>query len=342
VVNNSPLRFEETIELEYPVDVLEPLAFLLARMLDGLCGRLNARALSTNELRLRMRLEHCTRDEAAKSQDELKDEPIAERKLTLPVPMNDAKLFLKLLQLELSATPPGAPVTQLWLQAEPARPRVGQAGLFMPLTPEPQKLELTLARIHKLLGVRDALRAGSAELLDTHEPDAFRVIRFQPRLEDRENRELEEKDENSNDNGAGANTYLAVRRYRPPFAAEVEIRDGLPVRVMCPELKTQRALHDNVVWAAGPWRSSGNWWGTRPEDAKTGKSEEQFNSINPEIHGKTEIVSEENFWNREEWDIALAITIRSPDRRERETEIGLYRLILDRSAERWVVEGCYD
>ena len=36
----EPLRFEDEIELEYPVELLEPLAFLLARLLNGLCTRL--------------------------------------------------------------------------------------------------------------------------------------------------------------------------------------------------------------------------------------------------------------------------------------------------------------
>src|SRR6266478_6222191 len=40
-----PLIFEEAIELEYPLMLLEPLAFLLGRLLEQLCARLGARAL---------------------------------------------------------------------------------------------------------------------------------------------------------------------------------------------------------------------------------------------------------------------------------------------------------
>ena len=49
----DPLRFEDEIELEYPVELLEPLAFLLARLLNGLATRLGARA-GHRELRLRL------------------------------------------------------------------------------------------------------------------------------------------------------------------------------------------------------------------------------------------------------------------------------------------------
>src|SRR5262249_10990188 len=43
------------------------------------------------------------------------------RKLSLPLPMLDAKAFLKLLQLDLNAHPPGAPIVKIHLCAEPAR-----------------------------------------------------------------------------------------------------------------------------------------------------------------------------------------------------------------------------
>ena len=39
-----PLLFEEAMELDHPLVLLEPLAFLLAHMLDQLCARLAARS----------------------------------------------------------------------------------------------------------------------------------------------------------------------------------------------------------------------------------------------------------------------------------------------------------
>jgi len=44
--------FENSLELEYPLSELEPLSFILARLLNQLCARLNAYALATNELHL--------------------------------------------------------------------------------------------------------------------------------------------------------------------------------------------------------------------------------------------------------------------------------------------------
>jgi len=91
--------------------------------------------------------------------------------------MLDPKTFLKLLQLDLNANPPGAPILKIHLSAEPARPRRAQSGLFQPPTPEPEKLELTLARIAGMVGPNNV---GGAQLLDTHATEAFRMQRFIP------------------------------------------------------------------------------------------------------------------------------------------------------------------
>ena len=45
------------MELEHSIDSLEPLTFLLSRLLNQLCQRLSARNRSTNELRLALALE---------------------------------------------------------------------------------------------------------------------------------------------------------------------------------------------------------------------------------------------------------------------------------------------
>jgi protein ImuB len=60
---DPPLLFEETIELEYPLTLLEPLAFLLSQLLDHLCSRLATRALATQELQLELELADEYREE---------------------------------------------------------------------------------------------------------------------------------------------------------------------------------------------------------------------------------------------------------------------------------------
>src|SRR4029077_5776146 len=132
----EPAVFEEAIELEYPIVLLEPMAFFLNRLLDQICARLAARALNTQELRLTLELQNLTgvdpesdtfgipsESDAAESDATQSTAPALVsgrqrkfcRTLRLPLPMLDAKRFLKLLQLDLNAHPPGAPIVKIHL-----------------------------------------------------------------------------------------------------------------------------------------------------------------------------------------------------------------------------------
>jgi protein ImuB len=222
----DPLQFEEAVELEYPVDLLEPLSFILARLLNEVCRRMGARALATNEIRLRLTLENAPEHFTA---------------LRLPVPMLDPAAFLKMLQLDLSGNPPAAPVLKAEIAAEPVKPRRTQNGLFVSMSPEPEKLELTIARIRHFTGPD---KTGVAELIDTHRPDSFVMRPFSP--------------------GAVTNTRsnptprLALRRFRPPKYAQVILANDRPARI------NSSSVNGAVVTAKGPWRTSGDWWKQDP------------------------------------------------------------------------------
>ena len=282
VPSDPPLIFEEAMELEFPLVLLEPLAFLLNRMLDQLCVRLQARALAAQELSLQLTLDNGRAKNGAAS--------CFQRTIHLPVPLLDANIFLKLLQLDLKAHPPGAPVTKILLRIEPAKPRPAQNGFFLSASPEPEKLELTLARIAGVVGED---RAGSPQLLDTHRPQAFEMQHFTTAAP------------SSPDNG---NSYpqkdliTALRIFRPPVVVAVTYQDGRPAHICA---KKQNHIAGEVLWASGPWRSSGDWW-------------------------------EQDSWVRDEWDIAVQ------NQNKDKSEIALYRLVHDLLGGRWVLEGSYD
>ena len=317
-----PLVFEEAMELEYPLVLLEPLAFLLARMLDQICARLGSRALAAQELRLQLGLEsgYQLAEELTENISLAGEEPSAPvqtpramsadiprtsqftRTLRLPVPMLDAKVFLKLLQLDLKAHPPGAPIRKVTLSAEPAQPRTLQGGLFLPPTPEPEKLELTLARIAGMVGEE---RVGSLHLLDSHRPEAFRMQHFAPRAPKGQKKE--------SDSAATSIPVTALRMFRPPLRVTVTLREGKPVHIVCPKRKD---VHGEILWIAGPWRSSGDWW-------------------------------EQDGWARDEWDIALQTFVVSRQSPVASQNLGrpsmtLYRLVHDLLEGGWFVEGMYD
>ena len=253
----EPLIFEEGIELEHPIVLLEPLAFLLNRLLEQLCLRLGSRALSTQELRLTLELENFS----SFHQPSANNHQQFVRTLRLPLPMLDAKVFLKLLQLDLNAHPPGAPIVKIHLSAEPVRPRSAQGGLFLPPSPEPEKLELTLARIAGMVGENNV---GALELLDTHHPEGFRMQRF---VVEAPGKSLHEK---MPDLAEERTVVTALRRFRPPLRAQVTVENGQPTHLACGKKKE---VQGDVLWKAGPWRSSGDWW-------------------------------EREAWSRDEWDLA--------------------------------------
>jgi protein ImuB len=225
----DPLLFEEEFELDDPVELLEPLSFLLARLLNGLCTRLASRALATDEIRLSLTLEGASPHQCT---------------LRLPVPMTDPKALLKLLQLELGARSPGAPVLKLRIELNPVKPRIQQHGLFMARAPEPAKLEITLSRLSNLLGPENV---GTPVPLDTHRPDSFRIARFSAATY-------------KTDFSPCPFEVLTLRRYRPPQVAQVRLLDDAPAHIATATLKSK------VIACAGPWRSSGDWWKQDPWD----------------------------------------------------------------------------
>src|SRR5262249_36307538 len=108
VLAQPPVGFEQSLELEHPIAELEPLSFILSRLLNQLCANLQARAWATNELRLCLKL---------------KDKTKFERMITFPVPMRNLKTFLRLLLFDIEARPPQAAITAVTIAAEPVKLR---------------------------------------------------------------------------------------------------------------------------------------------------------------------------------------------------------------------------
>lgn len=323
VLCEAPSRFEEVMELECAVETTESLSFVLNRLLEQLCARLEARALAAHELHLRLQLEKRVADEETTTLSELRHSRdshssvrrVFQRTLRLPVSMRDSKVFLKLLQLELAANPPGAPVNKVWITAEPAPPRSAQRGLFLPVTPEAERLEITLARVSAVVGQR---RAGIARLLDSHRRERFRMERFAPAAGDAGHPHAPTMWDNSNP------LPLALRILRPARRLLVSFSDGQPNTVI---LETKHEGHTlpegTILWSAGPWRSSGDWW--------TEYSLEQKENTAP--------MEQSGPWDREEWDIAVASNGKKSSDGD---NLGLYRIYRDLATGNWFVDASYD
>jgi protein ImuB len=141
--------YEEFVEFDDPLELLEPLLFQIGRFLYDLCARLDAQSLAASAVHLTLNRQ--------------------ERMLRLPFPTRDIKFLLKLIQHDLEAHPPSEPVERVRLAILPTEPRRVQHGLFAPAAPEPERLELTLGKIRGIVG---ADNVGYPQLTNTHRPGA--------------------------------------------------------------------------------------------------------------------------------------------------------------------------
>jgi protein ImuB len=237
-------EFEESVELDDPVDLIEPLSFIIGGLLNRLCAGLQACALATTELRFQLKLENGTE---------------IHRTLPLPFPTRDQKVLLKLMLLDIEADHPQAAIVRVSIKAESAKPRVTQHGLFQALAPEPEKLELTIARIAKMVGAHNI---GSPELLNTHRPGVFRMKKFMVLRSSSSTRRRWSKPETKQPSMIGrSGCKQGFRVFNPPLQVEVHAPSGRPARIRAKERGDKsRNIDGKVMKRAGPWRTTGEWW----------------------------------------------------------------------------------
>lgn len=213
---------KELFAFETPVEQMDSLLFISARMIDCLVDRAATRALSLATLTVEMSLEGGLE---------------YKRVMRPALPSVDRKFLLKLLQLEIAAHPPQAAVLSLTLTAEAGRSSKVQLGLFAPQMPEPSRLDVTIARLKAIAGED---RVGSPVLDDTHRSGSFRMESFA-----------------ATDAFAASNVSrprTALRRIRPPMPMLVTLRATRPVAFRDSERNFE------IAAAYGPWRSAGCWW----------------------------------------------------------------------------------
>jgi protein ImuB len=212
----------EFCEFETPVEQMDSLLFVGARMIDSLALRAATRAMSLATVAVDLELE-------GKRVHRLTIRPA--------LPSVDRKFLLKLLQLEIAANPAPAAVLSLTLTAEAGQSNKVQLGLFAPQMPEPSRLDVTIARLKAIAGED---RVGSPVLEDTHRAGSFRISAFtaqNPAEEDKE-----------------APPRMALRRLRPPLKVRVALNEGQPA------LFHDGRQSYKIATSFGPWRSSGCWW----------------------------------------------------------------------------------
>ena len=286
-------RFEQTLELEWPIEGLEPLSFVLGRLMEPLSAHLERRDRGAAVLHVRLHLVTRT---------------VHERSLQLPAPMRDARALRTLALLDLESHPPDAAIDRVTVAVDPTPGRVVQFSLLTRPLPSPEQLSTLTARLAALMGEG---RCGSPEPVDSWRPGAFSMKPFAPRESSafhfhkpRRHEGTETKklgalcdsvspwpvDANDAANGPVVDPRsptpdlrppiptTALRRFRVPIPARVHVEEGRPVRV---SIDRRGFGGGGVEIAAGPWRTSGAWWESRRSLREGG-------------------------WDRDEWDVALA------------------------------------
>jgi len=259
--------FLERCVLEWPIEGLEPLAFVLARLCDALAVSLEradrGAVTVTTSLHLVSRETH-------------------QRVLNLPAPMRDARTLRTLILLDLESHPPAAGIDVVTVAVDVVPGRIVQGSLLERALPAPEHLATLTARLGALMGES---RVGAPVVLDSHDDRGagmrmFAVTESPARSRGRASAMAAAAAPRP---AAGSQAMpqavsqavpqAALRRFRLPVAARVTVERGGPVRVMP---ATSAIAAGRVVHRAGPWRSSGRWW------------------------------TADRWWDRDEWDVELA------------------------------------
>jgi len=287
--------FEAALELEWPIEGLEPLSFVLARLLEPLADRLEradrGAAMIYTSLRLTSR-------------------SVFTRTLQLPAPMRDPKTLRTLILLDLESHPPDAPIDIVRVFIEPTPAKVLQWTLLERAQPAPEQVSTLLARLTALMG---ANHVGSAALVDSWRPGAFEMREFRSTIDDQSKIDVRP----SPNNPAIANLQSALRRFRFPIPTRVVVSEGRPVRV---QTDRQGFSSGAIVEAAGPWRTSGEWWSASARD--------QSGELRRDHHAVA-ASGREGGWDKDEWDVAM-------------TDGTVYRLVVEREVGQWFLEGVID
>ncbi len=227
---DAPPVFVDRLELEWPIDGLEPLSFVLARQCDRLSARLER--ADRGAVAVRTRLTLVTR-------------ATHERVLHLPAPMREARVLRTLVLLDLESHPPAAAIDAVELSLDVMPGRIVQGSLLARSVPSPESLSTLLARLGALVGES---RVGAPILPDTHDARAVAHKPFHP---------LTAPIGPIGPSAGRSGPPIGLRRFRVPLAARVVLDHGVPVRVW-PDARGVSG--GSVTACAGPWRTSGGWW----------------------------------------------------------------------------------
>ncbi len=255
----TPVTFDEATELDYAVAQLEPLLFVMRRLLDRMVGRFALHGLVCQRCELGLDLDGGGEDLRA---------------IVPAAPTAESKVLLTLIRTAIEQRPPSQGIVAIAIRGIATRVRSTQLDFFQPSGPAPAALAATIARLAALCGPD---RVGAPVRPVSHRPEAFTLSPFAgtpfPVAPDDAGRDAATPPTlpttaavapTATSTGAGngavptLTTRIALRAFRPPLTLEVFQSRGRLDYVRGP------GLGGRVVHLAGPWRLRGEWWTADP------------------------------------------------------------------------------
>ncbi len=233
-----PASYSQEMEFEHAIDRLEPLLFLIRRMLETIAARLAASYRVAEEISLRLTLD---------------DGSHHRRRFRVPDPSRDIDLLFRMLHTYLESVTTESPVIALRLAALPARPGASQFNLFESSLRDPNRFSETMARLEALLG---SDRVGTPAILPTHRPDCFTLKSFTETVSTK----TAPAGELPASASAPLTLGLPLRRFRPPLPVKVVTQYDPIHAVERPRELHSRDLSGRLLQRRGPWTGSGEWW----------------------------------------------------------------------------------
>lgn len=229
-----PESLELEMDLESRVETLEPILFIINRMLEQLASRMRLRHRVATDMQLQLRLENAV---------------VYERHFSLPSPSRDEAVLRRVLETHLETLNFEAAIVGVRLKLQDAPPIHQQLTLFERPLRDPNRFGETLARLHSLTGEN---RVGVPRRAASHRPDLFNLQDPCKVFSTKAERDLATPE----DDTLKRNTLrgIPLRRFRPAMRAQVSLSGHRPAFLHA------ATITGPVLECAGPYRLSGNWW----------------------------------------------------------------------------------
>lgn len=234
-IEELPPEFKASMELEFEIESLEPLHFVIQRLLEQLVLELTQSLLKAQVLRLQL---------------DLADQTHHRKAFKLPEPTRNHTKLTQVLHSHLENLQTLAPIVAITLEVVPSDAADPQSQLFQQQIQDPWQFSSTL---HQLLGLVGSDNVGTPVLKDSHDPDAFSLQALNPSLN-----ALPE----GFSNAPNPSPSLKLQRFRPPLRVRVQGSRGQPVRIAS-STHSNSDFSGNISSLRGPWHCSGTWWDHR-------------------------------------------------------------------------------